>query len=76
MLPGQGLRFCAHAGFCSVPQQKHIAAPEQTAAEEAKREVEQAGERLLTAESERDALVQALKEQQDSKDVKQEVPVQ
>jgi hypothetical protein len=38
----------------------------QTAAAESRRQVEQTGERLLTAESERDALVAALKEQQDS----------
>jgi uncharacterized damage-inducible protein DinB len=47
----------------------------QTAAEEAKRKLEQTEERLRSAESERDALVQALKEQQDSKDAKQEVPI-
>jgi hypothetical protein len=45
----------------------------QTAAEESKRQVEQTGERLLTAESERDALVAALKEQQDSWATKPEV---
>lgn len=45
----------------------------QTAAEEAKRKLEQTQERLRSAESERDALVQALKEHQDSKDAAQEV---
>ena len=45
----------------------------QTAAEESKRRVEQTEERLLTAESERDALVAALKEQQDSWATKPEV---
>lgn len=50
----------------------HVLPGLQTAADEAKRKLEQAEERLNTAESERDALIEAFKERRQSKDGKED----